>query len=62
MNPFQQFLQSAVGKGLQRVPGVIDNLGAPIQRSIGSIRDNFVNKLSSKPTAFPFDDPLTLLK
>jgi len=62
MNPFQQFLQSAVGKGLQRVPGVIDNLGAPIQRSIGSIRDNFVNKLSSRPTAFPFNDPLTFLK
>jgi len=62
MNPFQQFLQNAVGKGLQRVPGVIDNLGAPIQRSIGSIRDNFVNKLSSRPTAFSFNDPLTFLK
>jgi hypothetical protein len=130
MSLYQRLLQSALGKGLQRVPGIIDNLGAPIQKSVGSIGDaltnrrpvskfeqrlvnwdspgdffrnptrrtpsllggiipsaedaykanfnptqrflqEYGNKFSSgvvdtaaslKPTSFPFDDPLTLLK
>jgi len=44
MNPFQKLLQSALGKGLQRVPGIIDNLGAPIQKSVGSIGDVLTNR------------------
>jgi hypothetical protein len=44
MNPFQKLLQSALGKGLQRVPGIIDNLGAPIQKSVGSIGDALANR------------------
>jgi hypothetical protein len=44
MNPFQKLLQSALGKGLQRVPGIIDNLGAPIQRSVGNIADTLADR------------------
>jgi len=39
MNPFQKLLQSISGSGIQRAAGLIDTLGAPIQRSVGNIRD-----------------------
>lgn len=49
MNPFQKLLQSIGASGITRASGVVNNLGTPIRKSLVS-------------TAFPFDDPLALLK
>ena len=52
MNPFQKLLQSIGASGIKRASGLIDDV----------VRPPASLKPTSVPTAFPFDDPLALLK